>query len=49
MTGAPPWFFHPVVPDAVTVTGSPHTEDRRDEPWEEVPVGGPAQHHGKGT
>ena len=34
----PPWFFDPFVPDVVTVTGSPHTADLRDEPWEEVPT-----------
>jgi ornithine decarboxylase len=31
------WFFDPFVPDVVTVTGSPHTADLRDEPWENVP------------
>ena len=35
---APPWFFDPFVPDVVTVTGSPHTADLHDEPWEEVPT-----------
>ena len=34
----PPWFFDPFVPDVVTVTGSPHTADLHDEPWEEVPT-----------
>ena len=34
----PPWFFDPFVPDTVTVTGSPHTKDLHDEPWEEVPT-----------
>ena len=34
----PPWFFDPFVPDAVTVTGSPHTADLHDVPWEEVPT-----------
>ncbi len=32
------WFFDPFVPDVVTVTGSPHTADLRDEPWENVPT-----------
>jgi arginine/lysine/ornithine decarboxylase len=32
------WFFDPFVPDVVSVSGSPHTEDLRDEPWEEVPT-----------
>ncbi len=37
--GSPPsWFFDPFVPDAVTVTGSPHTADLHDVPWEEVPT-----------
>jgi ornithine decarboxylase len=36
--GPPPWFFDPFVPDFVTVTGSPHTEDLRDVPWEDVPT-----------
>ena len=31
------WFFDPFVPDVVTVTGSPHTADLHDEPWENVP------------
>jgi ornithine decarboxylase len=31
------WFFDPFVPDVVTVTGSPHTADLHDEPWEDVP------------
>jgi ornithine decarboxylase len=31
------WFFDPFVPDTVTVTGSPHTADLHDEPWENVP------------
>ena len=35
---APPWFFDPFVPDVVTVTGSPHTADLHDEPWEQVPT-----------
>jgi arginine/lysine/ornithine decarboxylase len=36
--GAPQaWFFDPFVPDVVTVTGSPHTADLHDEPWENVP------------
>jgi len=35
---SPPWFFDPFVPDAVTVTGSPHTADLHDEPWEDVPT-----------
>src|SRR5271166_1745629 len=34
----PPWFFDPFVPDVVTVTGSPHTEDLHEEPWEDVPT-----------
>jgi len=34
----PPWFFDPFVPDVVTVTGSPHTADLHDVPWEEVPT-----------
>jgi hypothetical protein len=34
----PPWFFDPFVPDLVTVTGSPHTEDLHDVPWEDVPT-----------
>jgi len=37
--GAPAWFFDPFVPDVVTVTGSPHTADLREVPWEEVPTG----------
>jgi ornithine decarboxylase len=37
-TGSPPWFFDPFVPDVVTVTGSPYTEDLHDEPWEQVPT-----------
>jgi ornithine decarboxylase len=32
------WFFDPFVPDVVTVTGSPHTADLHDEPWENVPT-----------
>jgi len=37
--GAPQaWFFDPFVPDVVTVTGSPHTADLHDEPWENVPT-----------
>ncbi len=37
--GSPPaWFFDPFVPDVVTVTGSPHTDDLHDVPWEEVPT-----------
>jgi arginine/lysine/ornithine decarboxylase len=32
------WFFDPFVPDVVTVTGSPHTEDLVGEPWENVPT-----------
>jgi len=36
--GPPPWFFDPFVPDTVTVTGSPHTQDLHDEPWEQVPT-----------
>ncbi len=37
--GSPPaWFFDPFVPDVVTVTGSPHTADLHDEPWEQVPT-----------
>ena len=36
--GSPSWFFDPFVPDVVTVTGSPHTEDLHDVPWEEVPT-----------
>jgi len=35
---APGWFFDPFVPDLVTVTGSPHTADLHDVPWEEVPT-----------
>jgi ornithine decarboxylase len=35
---SPPWFFDPFVPDVVTVTGSPHTPDLHDVPWEEVPT-----------
>jgi ornithine decarboxylase len=34
----PPWFFDPFVPDVVAVTGSPHTEDLHDVPWEDVPT-----------
>ena len=34
----PPWFFDPFVPDVVTVTGSPHTADLHEEPWEDVPT-----------
>ena len=34
----PPWFFDPFVPDVVTVTGSPHTDDLHDVPWEKVPT-----------
>ena len=34
----PPWFFDPFVPDVVTVTGSPHTADLHDVPWEQVPT-----------
>lgn len=41
-SSAPPgtlsWFFDPFVPDVVTVTGSPHTADLHDEPWEQVPT-----------
>lgn len=37
-SGSPPWFFDPFVPDVVTVTGSPHTKDLHDEPWEDVPT-----------
>jgi ornithine decarboxylase len=38
-TGSPPaWFFDPFVPDVVTVTGSPHTEDLDEVPWESVPT-----------
>jgi ornithine decarboxylase len=38
-TGSPQaWFFDPFVPDVVTVTGSPHTQDLVDEPWENVPT-----------
>ncbi len=33
-----PWFFDPFVPDVVTVTGSPHTADLHDVPWEDVPT-----------
>ena len=37
--GAPaPWFFDPFVPDVVTVTGSPHTSDLHEVPWEDVPT-----------
>jgi ornithine decarboxylase len=36
--GPPPWFFDPFVPDTVTVTGSPHTPDLHDVPWEQVPT-----------
>jgi arginine/lysine/ornithine decarboxylase len=36
--GSPPWFFDPFVPEVVTVTGSPHTPDLLDEPWEDVPT-----------
>jgi ornithine decarboxylase len=36
--GAPPWFFDPFVPDVVTVTGSPHTEDLHEVTWEDVPT-----------
>jgi ornithine decarboxylase len=36
--GLPPWFFDPFVPDTVTVTGSPHTADLNDVPWEDVPT-----------
>jgi ornithine decarboxylase len=36
--GSPAWFFDPFVPDVVTVTGSPHTADLHDEPWEKVPT-----------
>jgi ornithine decarboxylase len=32
------WFFDPFVPDVVTVTGSPHTEDLDGVPWEKVPT-----------
>jgi ornithine decarboxylase len=32
------WFFDAFVPDVVTVTGSPHTADLHDEPWEDVPI-----------
>jgi len=35
---SPPWFLDPFVPDVVTVTGSPHTADLHDVPWEEVPT-----------
>ena len=31
------WFFDPFVPDVVTVTGSPHTDDLHEVPWEDVP------------
>jgi hypothetical protein len=34
----PPWFFDPFVPDVVTVTGSPHTADLHEVPWEDVPT-----------
>jgi ornithine decarboxylase len=34
----PPWFFDPFVPDLLTVTGSPHTEDLHAVPWEDVPT-----------
>ena len=38
-TGPPQaWFFDPFVPDVVTVTGSPHTEDLHEVPWENVPT-----------
>jgi len=38
-TGSPQaWFFDPFVPDVVTVTGSPHTEDLHEVPWESVPT-----------
>jgi len=37
-TGAPAWFFDPFVPDVVTVTDSPYTEDLHDVPWEKVPT-----------
>ena len=37
-TGAPAWFFDPFVPDVVTVTDSPYTEDLHDVPWEKVPI-----------
>jgi ornithine decarboxylase len=36
--GPQAWFFDPFVPDVVTVTGSPHTDDLVDEPWENVPT-----------
>jgi len=36
--GPPPWFFDPFVPDVVTVTGSPHTADLHEVPWEDVPT-----------
>jgi ornithine decarboxylase len=36
---SPPWFFDPFVPDVVTITGSPHTADLHDVPWEDVPTG----------
>jgi ornithine decarboxylase len=35
---APAWFFDPFVPDKVTITGSPHTPDLHDQPWEDVPT-----------
>ena len=34
----PPWFFDPFVPNVVTVTGSRHTADLHDVPWEQVPT-----------
>jgi ornithine decarboxylase len=37
-SGAPAWFFDPFVPDTVTVTDSPYTEDLHDVPWEKVPT-----------
>jgi ornithine decarboxylase len=32
------WFFDPFVPDKITVSGSKHTGDLKDSPWEDVPT-----------
>ena len=32
------WFFDPFVPDVVTISGSEHTEDVSEVPWESLPT-----------
>jgi ornithine decarboxylase len=32
------WFFDPFVPDVVTISGSPFTDDATDMPWENLPT-----------